>query len=54
MTSREKDDYLRNVTRINRGLYADEAETDEDPLLEEYLSTLDPEKHRILPDKLRR
>lgn len=53
MTNREKDDHLCNVTRINRGPYADEAETDDDPLLDEYLSTLDPDRHRILPDKPR-
>lgn len=53
MTSREKDDHISNVTRISRGPYGDEPETAEDPLLDEYLSTLDPEKHRILPDKPR-
>lgn len=49
-TNREPHEELPdNVRSISRGPYADEPVGEEDVLLEEWMSTLDPEKHRILP-----
>ncbi|WP_166999093.1 hypothetical protein [Paramicrobacterium fandaimingii] len=44
-----RDERPDNVTPIKRGSYGDEPVSEEDVLLEDWMSTLDPEKHRLNP-----